>query len=108
MKLQKEDLRRRNNTSANREMHIELDLWLRFVANDKKPVTIGIATSQGKYNQNKYTLFYAPTDSAKSSPYLLTFSCGQEFDSSRFETLASAKYHIKKSDPEVKWEKNKN
>lgn len=105
--MKKEDLRKRNNTSANRNLHIELDLWIKFIENNNKPVLIGTAISKGRFNDNVYSLFYSPVDCAKDSPFLLTFQSGSEYDASRFENITQAKYYLKKSDNEAKWQKNK-
>ena len=103
--MQKEDLRRRNNTSANRNLNTELDLWLKFVDNDKKPLLIGTAITKGRFNDHIYELFYAPSDIAKTQPFLLNYKCGSEWDSTRFENIPQAKYYLKKNDWEAKWVK---
>jgi hypothetical protein len=105
--MKKEDARRINNTSANKNMNIEIDLWLKFVDNNQQPVLIGTAISKGRFDDSIYKLYYAPSDISKTNPFKLDYSCGSEFDTARFETISSAKYYLKKSDYSAKWQKAK-
>ncbi len=103
----KTDNRHYNNTSSNKNLHTELNLWLAFKENGEKPLLIGTAISKWRINNHEWNLFYHPIDYAKGIPFLLTYNCGSEHDTARFETIASAKYHLRKSDSEAKWKTNK-
>jgi hypothetical protein len=101
--MKREDSRHIINTSANKNLNIEMDLWVRFIENNKEKVLIGRAVSNGRYNDSVYELYYAPCDITKDRPYLLTYKKGSESDSSRFENIPQAKYYLKKSDCQAKW-----
>lgn len=103
----KTDLRHSNNTKANKNLHLEMDLWCAFVNNNKEKVLIGEAVSSGKIYNSTYKLYYFPVDYAITAPFLVVFTKGSETDSARFENVQSAKYHIKKSDYNVKWKSAK-
>lgn len=103
----KTDLRHSNNTRANKNLHLEMDLWIAFVENNKEKILLGTAISKGNYNNHVYNLYYSPKDYLPSLPFLVNYSCGSEFDSARFETIQQAKYYIKKSDNEAIWQRRK-
>lgn len=95
----KTDNRHYNNTSSNRSLHIELDLWLAYKENGEKPLLLGTATA-GKHN---FELYYAPN--RIGHPFWIK---GIDNDwNANYETIRKAKYYLGTQYNKVKWTKSK-
>jgi len=105
--MNKTDLRHTNNRKANRDLNLELDLWLKFKENNEQPVLIGIAIAKHRtgYSGDKYELFYSPSDYMKDKPFLLRSAKGITDYTVRFETIRQAKYALKKENQGAIWQK---
>lgn len=105
----KTDLRHTNNTRANKNLHLEMDLWIAYQNSNKQPVLISIAKStktKGSVEDAFFELYYSPSDLNKNRPYLLI---GTNNDwRCRYENIQQAKYYLKTQYSNVKWQrKNK-
>jgi hypothetical protein len=103
----KTDLRHSNNTKANKNLHLEMDLWIAFIENNREKILIGTAISKGRIHEHIYTLYYFPNEHCKSLPFLVNYTCGNDWDCARFETIQQAKYYVKKSDWTAKWQRKR-
>lgn len=93
----KTDNRHYNNTRSNKNLNIELDLWIRFKENGEKPILIYETKTQLRFGEQSFKIYYHPVDHCKTLPYQVVYNYNGENDSARFETISSAKYYIRKS-----------
>ena len=93
----KTDNRHSNNTSSNRNLHTELDLWLIYKENGEKPLLLMTATA-GNHN---FGLYYSPIKIGH--PFWLK---GIDNDwNADYETIRKAKYYLRTQYNNVKWKK---
>ena len=93
----KTDNRHSNNTSSNRNLHTELDLWLIYKENGEKPLLLMTATA-GNHN---FELYYSPIKIGH--PFWLK---GIDNDwNANYETIRKAKYYLRTQYNNVKCKK---
>ena len=84
--MNKTDNRHYNNTKSNRNLHLEINLWIKFIDNNKKPIVIWKASD----GYNDYELTY---DGNSDRPYRM---CGELGDFNHtFDTIEKAKRCLK-------------
>lgn len=107
--MNKTDNRHYNNTSANKNLHLEMDLWIAYKKNNEQPILIGVAIApQTKgYSGDKYEMWYAPSDTLKGQPFLVRSEKGITDYLMRSETIKQAKYYLAKHNPSAKWQRKK-
>lgn len=102
----KTDNRHYNNRRQNLDLNKQLNLWIAYIDNDKKPIFIGkaiSAKSKGQVEDDIFELYYSPSDLNKNSPFLLK---GINNDwNCRYDSIRQAKYFLKKQYSNIKWEK---
>ena len=102
--MNKTDNRHYNNRSKNIELHKELDLWVMFVKNNKKPLLLGkaiVKKEKGWIEDLFFELYYSPSDLFKDSPYLL-IGINNDWNC-RYDTIKQSKYYLKKQYFSIKW-----
>lgn len=93
------DNRHSNNTSSNKDLHLELDLWVAYKENGEQPILLMTAEASNHH----FELYYAPNKIGH--PFWIK---GTDNDwNAYYETIRKAKYYLGTQYNKVKWTKAK-